>query len=223
MAGIAFILALLIVASWQWRAGAAAEEATDSGGHSLQVIIAAELLFASIVDMDSGYRGFLLTGDDAFLEPYLEGRQAADEQIRELEALTADNPPQVERWRLIGAQVDDWHQTVVEPAIALRRAVSSGHASSEDVTRWVTAGEARRRGAVIRATIDDAISVEQRLLAERQEEASDRRSRRWIVQFFGTIVSVGLALVLTLLITNVVAPRTHQVTTKLGADDGTNA
>src|SRR5687768_8193431 len=50
-----------------------------------------ELLFA-LTDQEAGLRGYLITGDDGFLEPYRSGGQEADEAIAALDDLVGDEP-----------------------------------------------------------------------------------------------------------------------------------
>ena len=130
---------LITLSSAAYRTTTANQEANDLVAHSLQVISAANGTLASLVDMETSYRGFLLSGDEAFLEPYQRGTDKVDDQIAELVALTSDNPSQVQRWRAIEAQVQAWRQEVTEPGIALRRQVRDGNATQEGLNRFVAA------------------------------------------------------------------------------------
>ena len=47
--------------------------------HSFEVIAAAHSLDLALQDAERGQRGFLITGDDAYLQPYHAGVQAAPE------------------------------------------------------------------------------------------------------------------------------------------------
>src|ERR1700744_1345568 len=46
--------------------------------HSHQIMLETEALFSSIKDAETGFRGYLLMGDSAFLRPYAESRHSAD-------------------------------------------------------------------------------------------------------------------------------------------------
>ena len=48
-------------------------------------------------DAETGERGFLLTNDESFLEPYDAAIRASNEQFDELGKAVSDNPQQVER------------------------------------------------------------------------------------------------------------------------------
>ena len=52
---------------------------------------------ATLQDAETGERGFLLTNDESFLEPYDKAVRAIDEQFDELGKAVGENPQQVER------------------------------------------------------------------------------------------------------------------------------
>ena len=92
LAAAAVMLALLV--------GNALEAATQQRRaekayvHTLNVLLVAGELRAAIHSTMQGQRGYLLTGDRQFLEPYHTGRSGAPRLLRRLRSLTADNPSQ---------------------------------------------------------------------------------------------------------------------------------
>ena len=69
--------------------------------HTYEVIRKAESVQAVMVDMETGQRGFLIAGEDEYLDPYNAGRAVFEELIIEGQQLTSYNLPQVERWKEI--------------------------------------------------------------------------------------------------------------------------
>ncbi len=215
------LVVLVIVASAAYRTTTLNQEASDAVIHTFEVIGIARTGFADLVDMETSYRGFLLSGDEAFLQPYLNGSAEVDGQLAHLRELTADNPSQVERWHVIEAILADWRQTVTEPGIALRREVTAGRATQADLMRWVATGEGRRRFLAMRSTFDEALAVERSLLEQRQVEASDRRVRLLNLLTGGTVVAVGLGLVLALALSvDLAGPVARLATTARQIADG---
>ncbi len=53
-----------------------------------------EQVLAALQDAETGQRGFLITGDDRFLDPYNAALARIPDQIRALRELTVDNPQQ---------------------------------------------------------------------------------------------------------------------------------
>lgn len=180
------------------------QRADDDVSHSLLVIGTAHETLTSLVDMETGYRGFLLTGRDEFLEPYHEGWRLTDENLTQLEALTQDNPSPSARWHELRTQVQDWRSSVTEPGIALRRDVDGGRRTQDEVEAMMASGLGRRRFDAMRQTIAEAIKAEEALLAARQQARAASHERLLFVLLVGTLVAIGMALLLaTLLTTNI--------------------
>ncbi|MCP3944772.1 MAG: diguanylate cyclase [Desulfobacteraceae bacterium] len=65
--------------------------------HTHQVINETEQLLSTMTDAETGQRGYLLTGDLSYLEPYYTGLIAAENHFKVLFKLTSDNPVQQKR------------------------------------------------------------------------------------------------------------------------------
>ena len=65
--------------------------------HSDQVISTARQLQRQVVEMDTGLRGYYLTGDKSFLDSYSDAKSKVPEQVDYLLSLTSDNPLQQQR------------------------------------------------------------------------------------------------------------------------------
>ena len=63
--------------------------------HDAPVIANARHLLTLVVDMETGQRGFVITGTDEFLEPYEKAVAAFEGLLNEEKALVSDNPTQV--------------------------------------------------------------------------------------------------------------------------------
>ncbi|MCH2156527.1 MAG: CHASE3 domain-containing protein [Opitutales bacterium] len=100
-------------------------ESTRWVEHTHNVIAKANAMLTSAIDMETGLRGFMVTGKEEFLEPYTWGDQHFHALNVELQNTVDDNPPQVELLREIEATIDEWMAEVTEPFIAMRRTVGS--------------------------------------------------------------------------------------------------
>ncbi len=65
--------------------------------HTQEVIFESEKLLSTMTDAETGQRGFLLTGNPSYLEPYHFGVLSARKHLDELLKLTADNATQQKR------------------------------------------------------------------------------------------------------------------------------
>jgi len=69
--------------------------------HSYEVQVKLEQLFSCIKDAETGQRGYLVTKDKAFLEPYTGAFIQINRKNQELKSLLADNPEQIKRLQLL--------------------------------------------------------------------------------------------------------------------------
>jgi len=86
---IAALLLLALGAGASFWAFNQMEKASDARRHIYAVIIRANNLLASLTNAELGQRGYLLTGDERFLEPYLDARDSVLGQLLELRKLTS--------------------------------------------------------------------------------------------------------------------------------------
>jgi hypothetical protein len=83
--------------------------------HTYQVLLETQALLTSLIDMETGVRGYVNTRNEQFLEPYTRGKTQFDVHWQEALRSTADNPVQQERLRALKAQQRTWfrHQQVL--------------------------------------------------------------------------------------------------------------
>ena len=140
--------------------------------HTQKVLSAAARLLAHAVDMETGMRGYLLAGEDDFLEPYNNGKAAFSEGMQALQKTVDDNPAQVARLKEAEATIGDWVANVTEPAIAFRRQVAAGVKTMDDVDALVSGKAGKKYFDAFRQKIAAFSKVEQELITQRQEAAA---------------------------------------------------
>ena len=62
--------------------------------HTHEVLVSLDELFSTAQDAETGQRGYLLTGNDRYLEPYQNAVSAVGSRLEEVASLTKDNPAQ---------------------------------------------------------------------------------------------------------------------------------
>lgn len=116
------------------------------------------------IDLETGMRGFLITGDEHFLDPYEVAKPRIVSELRSLQELVADNPQQVDRLKRLEALQVEWNN-FAQGMIDLRR-------QSGDYRGAVQAGRGKRLTDEIRKEYDDAVAMEQQLRLERNENVT---------------------------------------------------
>jgi CheY-like chemotaxis protein/CHASE3 domain sensor protein len=145
--------------------------------HTDRVINNANEAVKLTVDLETGMRGFLLSGDEHFLDPYETAKPRIAVALNTLLELTADNPVQTDRLLRLQALQLEW-TAYAQSMIDLQR-------SSGDYRSAVKAGRGKRLTDEIRKQFEAVIDTEQQLRTSRNEEV--RRT---------TVLSISLYLLL---------------------------
>ncbi|PWE46808.1 response regulator [Pseudomonas prosekii] len=142
--------------------------------HTDRVINNANEAVKLTVDLETGMRGFLLSGDEHFLDPYETAKPRIAVALNTLLELTGDNPIQTDRLRRLQALQTEW-ATYAQSMIDLQR-------SSGDYRGAVKAGRGKRLTDEIRKQFEDVIDMEQQLRTTRNEEV--RRTTIWSITLY---------------------------------------
>ncbi|HEY9601515.1 MAG TPA: CHASE3 domain-containing protein [Allocoleopsis sp.] len=93
MLGLASTILVSLNALFYWNF-IKQKEISDRVNHSQQTIQKLESVLSSVKDAETGQRGYLLTGQEPYLEPYTIAMATIDREIAQLKRLTATNPNQ---------------------------------------------------------------------------------------------------------------------------------
>ena len=173
-------LAIGILASGLWRGFEHSTVAERGVEHSYQVLNAAAAARSSLERAQTSQRGYLLTGDDQYIEAY-RSAVASERQARAaLRRLTADDHAQQARLdeydRLMQTRLD-----MLANSIEVRK--QQGMAAVAGLIRTNRGGKLMDR---LRAVLDAVDDEEHRLLHSRTAAASQADSRtRWILGLGG--------------------------------------
>ncbi len=145
--------------------------------HSEHVIGRANEVSRLSSDMEAGMRGYVLSGDDDFLAPYLTAKPRMDAELKNLERLVDDNRAQLDRIERVRAAQAQW-QAFAEEMIALRARKSD----FVEIIQNIKAGRGKILTDQVRREFLDFILEEQRILQERN--ATSRSVIAWSVAAF---------------------------------------
>jgi len=85
--------------------------------HSYQVSAAADVLISDLENMETGQRGYVITGQEGFLGPYTSALPDVDNTLHMLQDLTKDNPVQQQNLSalkpLIDAKISDLQNSII--------------------------------------------------------------------------------------------------------------
>jgi len=179
----ALLAAMVVFYQFQQRMG----EAQSSVEHTNQVRVEIRRVFIRIVNAETGVRGYLLTGRDAFLDPYLTARQELPARIEDLHRLTSGNPAQFARW----SRIEPLVTRSLDSMEALRQDKASGRAAAG----LAELERGKSEMDELRSELTAMEDAEDRLLMERSAAQEKAQQRLRYAVFVGGILGLlgGLA------------------------------
>jgi CheY-like chemotaxis protein/CHASE3 domain sensor protein len=187
------LLALVLIAFFATQELRARTAAAQLVQHSFDVVEQLQALDLAVRDAETGQRGFLLTGDESYLQPYESARAAVPGELESLRRLTAENPRQQQQLDEL-ARDTGTKMTELEQTVALRRA--GNVAAAIAIVRTD-----RGREAMIRTTalISDMQAEERGILGEREAEWDSASRESMLVTAGGSLTLVALILAAALM------------------------
>ncbi len=186
------VLVLLIVATVGISGQSELSDAVGMNDHTYQVIATGRAMSIATVNVETGARGFLLSGQETHLTPYNKGKTQFEEDFARAKTLTADNPVQQERLQRLHAAYEQF-MGFEDKLIALR-----GKSSDTELSALLTqfkAGHERAAMGTIRQLLVDFEAQENDLLVKRSATLQAAKARsRWSM-IIGSGIAVLVALV----------------------------
>ena len=142
-----------------------------------------------VIDLETGLRGVVLTGDARFLRPATAAGKQVDRRAGELERLVAENPTQLQRVRDLRLAINSYVGDYLEPMVNLAQENIAA------VRQTLARVEAKRRTDEIRESFNELQSTEDARAAASAASATTQ-SRRAIVLGVAGLVASALLIVL---------------------------
>jgi methyl-accepting chemotaxis protein len=183
---------------------------TERVEHTYRVISSAQAILAAAVDMETGMRGYLLAGENEFLQPYTEGKTNFYLLITELSQVVSDNPPQVSLLNESKEIIDKWINLVVNQQIALRNEIGDSK-TMDDMADLIGQGQGKIYFDKFRKQIRTFKEREISLMTSRMDSLKNTEQTVISVSIFGTLLAVIAGLIIALRLT-------HHVMNLLGGE-----
>ena len=165
--------------------------ANDTNLRSHETLAEVDAALLALVNIETGQRGFALTGKDASLEPYTAGKRDFQQHVDKALLLSVGDETQQARLKQLAQHQRDWVAQVVDPAIALRRS-----AVDTDLAA-VIAGEQEGKGKAsmdaMRSLVEQVREAENAELAEHVTEIAGLQSAMRRTLIGGGLVAALLA------------------------------
>ena len=189
-AGFAAAALVLVVGALSFRSARQALDAAQWVEHTHEVMGGLDALLGDLIDVETGARGFALSGEPQFLEPYDRGLGLVPRELTAVRRLTADNASQQRRLDSLAPVVQARLAAATELVVWRRRTPGSGDG-----------GVAReRRGKAlmddIRRRVAEMEEEEQRLLEQRSAARARRENVAAGVILAGSLIAFALVVLM---------------------------
>lgn len=185
--------AIVVVALNTWLAFRSISVLVNSEAsvqHTLRVINQVEQIMGSAKDAETGNRGYLITGEPQYLEPYTSAVRELPSELDTLAKLVADNPSQHARLLTLSAVLEQ-RLSLLAQGIGEKR---SG-ANIDEIHLLVLSGTGNAEMSHLRSISDEMEAEEQQLLITRTGAARKNSQRaRWTIALASALDLVLLVL-----------------------------
>lgn len=209
---VAIILILLAVA---YNSFSRLSEANKWDRHTMEVIGEISKIHNSILQIQVEARGYILTGNEASLNPETDELAVLTQHTQKAIAMTVDNKPQAERFRKIDQLTTTWVKDWINPQIEKRRALGNAPGATETVARNMVA---TGYPAVVQANklLDEAAANETQLLAERTTTTARLQETMMLTLALGGLLCIVLALGISYLLGRAILGPLNNLTDAVG-------
>lgn len=166
--GTVMVALLTIVVWFAWTSRVAENSRTVADGRELlttEILYQTSQILSATQDIETGQRGYLLTLDNTFLQPYTAGKKRLPDYVSQLRVLAADSPEQQTRLATLETLVAERTQ-IAERGLSMAR---DGQSTGDIQLQLMRDGKRKMDG--IRRVISQVIQHEQQLLAINRSEA----------------------------------------------------
>ena len=216
----AIVIAISAIASIvAINATSVVKQASGWNDHTYKVLLVVKNLGAAMVDQETGMRGFLVSGDKGFLEPYDAGKVSFETELATIKELTSDNASQQARLADVTSISAAWHSTVADVELKL----ASDPATLDEARKLEASGAGKKTMDAIRAKLAEISDAESKLLVERSARLQDNFTLTNLSLILGGIGAALGAVIMCWLLTRAIGTPVSFITeTMIKLSSGNN-
>jgi len=210
------LVAMIVVGAVSYDSTTKLIESAEWVRHTHEVLNGLDEVLSAFKDAETGQRGYIITGEARYLEPYEGARDAVDQKLKRLRELTSDNPNQQQRLTALEPLVSSKF-TELQETIDIRKQEGFGPAEKVVVT-----DKGKNAMDSIRKVVGAMVEEETALLGKRSMEERDRAHRTNLTIILGAACSLVLLGVVGVALTRNIALPLGQLSTvaqKIAAGD----
>ncbi len=161
-------------------------ETANKVGHTYKTLEKLKEIFSDVKDVETGGRGYVITGDERYLEPYDAAVELVDQDIDQLRELVADNLIQQQRLQTLKPFIAN-RLAVAKETIDLRR-----NKGFKAALQLVLTDEGKQAMDNIRYVVREMEDEENELLRQQSEKVKVNARNTTSVIVFGSLLAFAL-------------------------------
>ena len=184
------VFLLAIVFFFAFRSMSSLTDALKWEKHTQEVLLQLDETMILMLNAETGARGFMISGDEKYLEPYTSAKQRIEQNIEELKVLVEDNEAQKQRESQLENTINQ-RMSFLAQRIELRRTKSL-----EDIQTNFKDASGGELSDKIRALVSEMKTDETKLLSSREAELTQNlvyTYRMFYLAGFAGILSLAFA------------------------------
>jgi CHASE3 domain sensor protein len=193
ISAIPITVVVLIGSILSYRSHALLQQNTNLVVRTYQVMDATRDLLLAAEDAETGQRGFVITGDDSFLSPYIRASERTiPERLSAMETMLRDDPAQLGRVSVL-------RQLLGEKFEELRRTIQERRTRGFEASRIMVENQSGKKIMdEVRESVSEIDQAEQTLLSQRTLQLKRSQRRIVVVGVVTAILSIAMRLLVAL-------------------------
>lgn len=183
------IFVLILIAVFSYKNISDYRSSAEWVHHTQKVISQIQRILLDVEDIETEQRGYVITGEEKYLEYYNEGLKNIHSRYMSEKELLSDNPAQLTLLDSIFKQIES-RIVISKQAVAIRR--SSGF---DQARLFVSKGTGEMLMKQIRVLVEDFIVHEEQLLSQRLSEANKNFASAIVIVVSGISLAIILVVV----------------------------
>jgi len=156
-----------------------------------------------LVNMETGQRGFLLSGKEESLAPYHEGLKSLQLHLRELNdvaQIAAGTSVTRADIQIVQDRVKEWMEKAANPEIEARREMNKYDKTIEDVAEMMKTGRGKSIMDGLRDQVQEIVDAEEALIVERGRAQEATASFAISVSLVGTLLAITIGAIIAFVV-----------------------
>lgn len=174
--------------------------------HDLEVHNLTNAIEKNVLNMETGQRGFMLTGEESYLEPYTQAMTQWNSNYAELYELISDNPSQQMSLENIKTHINRWIDVAGAASVALKK-----QGNQEKVIEFFQSDPGKSEIDLLRSQFQTFRNTEMGLTEIRVSELAERSSTLLTIMYTLWAVVAGLSVAAALVISGNIVKTLREV------------